>query len=116
MREDTKKRLERVLWMERLKKLGIAAAGVAAIGLAFVYENLDATVTDSNVAGVITGIDPLVTKNSVAEATGETVHVKLDDGPVVQVLALKSRHLKTGDRIEVVSHHHATGRTTHTLK
>lgn len=116
MREETKKRLERLLWIERLKKLAVAVAIAGAIGVAFVYENLDATITDADVAGTIIGIDPLVTKNSVAEATGETVHVKLDTGPRIDVLALKSRHLKAGDRIQVVEHRHATGRITHTLK
>jgi hypothetical protein len=116
VREDTKRRFQRVLWEERLKKIGIGIAIACAIGLAFAYESLDSAVTNSQVAGTITGIDPLVTKSSVAEANGETVHVKLDNGPLVNVLALKSRHLMTGDRIQVVEHHHGSGRVTHTLK
>lgn len=116
MREDTRKRLHRVLWMERLKKLGIGLAIVGGIGLAFAYENLDMKVTDAQVSGTVTEIDPLVTKSSVAEATGERVLVKLDSGQTVTVLALKSRNLHTGDRIAVVAHHHGTGRITHTLK
>ena len=116
MREDTKKRLQQILWMERLKKAAIGLAVVAAIAAAFAYQSLDSAVTDTSVAGTITGIDPLVAKSSVAEANGETLHVKLDSGQLVNVLALKSRHLKTGERIEVVAHHHGSGRTTHTLK
>ena len=49
-------------------------------------------------------------------ADGENVIVRLDDGQLVRVLAYKSRGIKIGDKIQVVEHHHATGRTTHTLK
>jgi hypothetical protein len=81
MREDTRKRLERAIWADRLKK---------------------------------TGIDPMLASNG--NANGETLHVKLDDGRAINILALKSRHIKNGDHIEVTEHHHATGRVTHTLK
>jgi hypothetical protein len=114
MRNDTKKRLERAIWADRLKKIGIAAAIVAAIGLAFAYQSFDLQVTNTQVGGNVTEIDPLVSKTNAAD--GETVRVKLDDGRMVSVLALKSRNIKTGDHIDVVEHHHATGRVTHTMK
>lgn len=114
MREETRKRLDHRLRVEKLKKVGIGLAIVAAIGLAFGYENMDLKVDDVQVAGVITGFDPLVSKQNSAD--GETVHVKLDNGQLVNVLALKSRNLKSGDHIQVTEHHHATGRVTHSLK
>ena len=114
MREDTKKRLERAIWTDRLKKIGIAAAIVAAIGVAFAYQSYDLQVVNTQVGGSVTEIDPLVSKTSAAE--GETLRVKLEDGRMVSVLALKSRNLKLGDHIDVVEHHHATGRVTHTMK
>lgn len=114
MREDTRKRLERAIWTERLKKIGIGLAVAGAIGAVFAYQNYDLKVTDTQVAGTVTEIDPLVSKSSAAE--GEQLRIKLDDGRMVSVLALKSRHLKTGDHIQVTEHHHATGRITHTLK
>jgi len=114
MREDTKKRLERAILMERLKRLGIGLAIAAAMALAFAYQNFDLQVTNKQVTGTVTEIDPLISKTNSAD--GETVRVKLDDGPLVSVLALKSRNLKVGDKIEVTEHHHATGRVTHTLK
>jgi hypothetical protein len=114
MRADTKKRLEQAIWKERMKKVGIGAAIAAAMGLAFAYQNFDLQVTNKQVTGVVTEIDPLVSKTNAAD--GETVRVKLDDGPTVNVLAYKSRNLKVGDKIDVVQHHHATGRVTHTLK
>ena len=114
MREETKKRLERAIWTERAKKAGIVAVILAAMGMAFGYQNLDLQVTNSNVTGTVQEIDPLVSKTNSAD--GETVVVKLDDGQLVSVLALKSRNIKAGDKIEVIRHHHATGRVTHTLK
>jgi hypothetical protein len=114
MREETRKRLERALWIDRAKKGGIALAVVAAIGLAFAYEQLDLTVENKNIGGTITDIEPLVSKQDAAD--GENVIVRLVDGQLVRVLAYKSRNLKVGDKIDVVEHHHATGRVTHTLK
>ena len=114
MREDTRKRLERAIWTERLKKAGIGLAVAGAIAAAFAYQSLDMKVTDTQVAGTVTEIDPLVSKTSATD--GEQLRVKLDDGRLVSVLALKSRHIKNGDHIEISEHHHATGRVTHTLK
>ena len=114
MREETRKRLDRTLLIEKLKKVGIGLTIIAGIGLAFGYENLDMKVENVEVAGTITGIDPLVSKQNSAD--GETVHVKLDSGQLVNVLALKSRQLHTGDHIQVTEHRHATGRVTHSLK
>lgn len=114
MREETRKRLERALWVDRAKKLGIALAIVAAIGAAFGYETLDMAVSDTNVEGTVTDIEPLVSKQNSAD--GENVVVRLAGGPLIRVLAYKSRGLKVGDHIQVVEHHHATGRVTHTLR
>jgi hypothetical protein len=114
LREETRKRLERAIWLERAKYIGIGLAILTAIGLAFGYETLDLKVSNTNVAGTVTDIEPLVSKTD--SANGENVIVKLDNGPLVRVLAYKSRGIKVGDKIEVVEHHHATGRVTHTLK
>ncbi len=114
MREDTRRRLERALWIDRAKKIGIGLAIVAVIGLAFGYETLDMTVSNKDVPGTVTDIEPLVSKQDAAD--GENVIVRLDDGQLVRVLAYKSRGIKIGDKIQVLEHHHATGRTTHTLK
>ena len=114
MREDTRRRLERAIWIERAKRIAIALGVVAAIGLAFGYETLDLTVSNKDVGGTVSDIEPLVSKTNSAD--GENVIVKLDSGQVVRVLAYKSRGLKIGDKIQVVEHHHATGRVTHTLR
>jgi len=114
VREETRRRLERAIWLERAKYIGVGLAIIAAIGLAFGYETLDLKVSNTNVGGTVTDIEPLVSKTD--SANGENVIVKLDSGQLVRVLAYKSRGLKIGDKIEIVEHHHATGRVTHTLK
>ncbi|HML29273.1 MAG TPA: hypothetical protein PKE16_10615, partial [Hyphomicrobium sp.] len=114
LREETRKRLERALWMDRAKMAGIGLAVLAAIGLAFGYEELDLKVDNKDVGGTVTDLEPLVSKQDSAD--GENVIVRLDDGQLVRVLAYKSRGLKIGDKIQVVEHHHATGRVTHTLR
>ena len=116
MRDDVRRRLDRAIWLDRAKYAGIGLGVLAAIGLAFAYETFDLKVDNKEVPGKVTDIEPLVTKSSTAEAEGENVIVQLDHGPLVRVLAYKSRGLKIGDKIEVVEHHHATGRVTHTLK
>jgi hypothetical protein len=114
LREETRKRLERALWIDRAKKLGIALAIVGVIGMAFGYETLDMAVSNTDVQGTVTDIEPLVSKQNSAD--GENVIVKLDRGQLIRVLAYKSRNIKIGDKLAVVEHHHATGRVTHTLK
>jgi len=114
MREETRKRLEKALWIDRAKKAGIGLAIIAAIGLAFAYEELDLKVENKDVGGTVTELEPLVSKQDAAD--GENVIVRLDDGQLVRVLAYKSRGIKVGDKIQVVEHHHATGRVTHTLR
>lgn len=116
MRKDVRRRLDRAIWLERAKYIGIGLGIVAAIGLVFGYETLDLKVDNTEVSGKVTEIQPLVTKSSVAEAEGENVVVQLDHGPLVRVLAYKSRGIKVGDEIQVVAHHHATGRVTHSIK
>lgn len=113
MRDDTKRRLNQAIRRERLKKLGLGLGVLAAIALAFGYETLDLKVSNSDINGTVTDIEPLVSKRNTAD--GENVVVRLDDGQLVRVLAYKSRGLKIGDKIAVVEHHHGTGRITHTL-
>jgi hypothetical protein len=114
LRKETRMRLERALWIDRAKKVGIGLAVVAAVGLAFGYEQLDMKVDNKNVGGTVTDLEPLVSKQNSAD--GENVIVRLDNGELIRVLAYKSRGLKIGDKIQVVEHHHATGRVTHTLR
>lgn len=116
MREETRKRLNQQLWIERAKYVGIGLAGLAAIGLIFGLESLDLKVTDTVIAGTVKEIDTLIAKTAGATAQGETIIVKLSDGQLVRLVAMKSRALKAGDPVDVIAHYHATGRTTHSLR
>jgi hypothetical protein len=115
LRNETRRRLNRALWLDRAKYVAVGLGILAAIGAVFGYETLDLKVDNKNVPGVVTDIEPLVSKGDAA-AIGENVIIKLNNGPLVRVLAYKSRGLKIGDKIEVVEHRHATGRVTHSLK
>ena len=114
MRDDVRRRLDRAIWLERAKYAAIALGVMATIGVMFGYETLDLKVDNTEVSGKVTDIEPLVAKRDSAD--GENVIVQLDHGPLLRVLAYKSRGLKVGDKIEVMEHHHATGRVTHSLK
>jgi hypothetical protein len=114
MRQDTLKKLNRMLWIEYAKKAGIGLSIAAAITAAFMLESLDLMVTNSNVSGTIERIEPYVAKHSAANAV--TIAIKLDDGRRIIVIEETSRHPRIGDRVEIAEHRHATGRVTHSLK
>lgn len=118
MSEDTRRRLDRAIWLDRAKKAGIGVAILGAIGLFAAFQTLDMAVDNTQVAGVVETVDPLVAPaaSGTSPAQGLTVGVKLDDGRHVRVIAKKERDPHVGDRIEVVEHHHHTGRVTHSLK
>lgn len=118
MSEDTRRRLNRALWIDRAKKAGIGVAILGAIGLFAAFQSLDMAVDNTQVAGVVETVDPLVAPASsgTSPAQGLTVGVKLDDGRHVRVVAKKERDPHVGDRIQIVEHHHGTGRVTHSLK
>lgn len=114
MREETKQRLNQAIWRDRMHKVAIGLAIMAAIGAIMAYQTFDLQVTDTPVGGTVATIEPLVSKT--AAATGVNVEVKLDSGSLIRVMALKTRELKVGDHIDVLRHTHGSGRVTHTLK
>ncbi len=116
MREETKNRLNRLLWIDRAKKAGIALAILAAIGVVFELEVLDLMVTDVRIPATVETLAPLVSKTSGAAATGVNVGVVLENGSHVRVIAEKTHAPAIGARIEITEHRHATGRITHTFK
>ncbi len=116
MREETKNRLNRLLWIDRAKKAGIALAILAAIGAVFELEILDLKVSDARIPATVETLEPLVSKVSGATATGVNVGVVLKNGSHVRVIAEKAHAPAIGARIEITEHRHATGRITHTFK
>lgn len=116
MREETKRRLERQLWLQRAKWVGAGVAVMAAMAAGFWATGLDATVETHNVAGVVEAVGPLVTKSTKAIEEGLSVDVKLDSGRLVHVMTYKKTDPHVGDHVEVAEHVHGTGRVTYSWK
>jgi hypothetical protein len=116
MREETRKRLERTLWLERAKKAGIGVAILAAVGLFFLYEDYDAHVEKIRVPGTIVSIGPINTTSSQAIENGLSVDVALKNGRRVTVWVLKKRNPHVGDQVEITEHLHRTGRVNYSWK
>ncbi|MCC7251191.1 hypothetical protein [Hyphomicrobium sp.] len=116
MRDETRRRLEQQLWWQRAK---LAAAGVgvlACIAGGLWATGLDATVETRHVPGVVTAVGPVVGGSTRAIEEGLAVDVKLDDGRMVHVLALKKTDPHVGDHVQVAEHVHGTGRVTYSWK
>jgi hypothetical protein len=116
MREETRRRLERALWLDRAKKAGIAIAILAAVGAFFVYEDYDARVEKVRVPGTVVAVGPLNTTNTSAIENGLSVDVAIDGGRRVNVWALKTTDPHVGDHVEITEHRHHTGRKTYSWK
>lgn len=116
MRDETRKRLERALWMQKAKWVGagLGVLAVAAAGLWFT--GLDASVENRHVAGVVAKVGPLNGMNTQAVETGLAVDVKLDDGRVAHVMVLKTTDPQVGQHTEIIEHVHGTGRSTFSWK
>jgi hypothetical protein len=116
MRDETRRRLNRQLFVERLKWIaaGVGVLGCVAAGLW--VTGLDANVETRHIAGVVEAVGPLVGAKSIAIEEGLAVDVKLADGRMAHVMALKKTDPKVGDRVEVAEHIHGTGRVTFTWK
>ena len=116
MREETKRRLERALWLRRAKWAGVGAAVVAAFALLFMVEGMDATVARTPVHGVVTKVGPLNGTSFKAAAQGLSVDVRLDSGHMVTVMALRTTNPHVGDDVNISEHRHGTGRVTYSWK
>jgi hypothetical protein len=117
MREETRRKLNRVLWRERLKKMAIGAVALVAIGAYFFYEDLDARIENVRVPGTVKAVGPLAIKNTQMVEKGLSVEVALDDGGrLVTVMAMKTTDPHVGDHIEITEHRHHTGRVTYSWK
>lgn len=116
MREETRKKLQRAVWRDRLKKIGIGVAIAALIGIFFTVENLDMMVENHRIAGVVDRLGPVTSKSMRVVRDDLDVGVRLVDGRHVDVLAMKKSEPHIGDKIEVTEHVHATGRRTYSWK
>lgn len=116
MRVETRRKLERAIWRERLKKIAIGAAAATVIGAYFAYEDYDARVDNVRVPGEVVAIGPLNTTNTKMVEAGLSVDVSLDSGRRINVMALKTSDPHVGDHVEITEHRHRTGRVTYSWK
>lgn len=116
MRAETRRKLERALWRERLKKVGIAAAILGAIGLFFLYEDMDARIDDARVPATVVAVGPLNARSTKMVENGLSVDLSLTDGRRVTVMALKTTDPHVGDHVKITEHRHRTGRVTYTWR
>lgn len=117
MREETRRKFERALWRERLKKIGIGAVALALVAAYFVYEDYDGRVDNVRVPAMVTSVAPLNVRNTKLVEEGLSVEVALDgSGRHVNVMALKTTDPHVGDHVEINEHRHRTGRVTYTWK
>ena len=116
MRDDTRKHLDRLIWLRRAKIAGglLLVCGLIAGG--FALESLEATVDNRIVGGVVAAISPLSVPAATGKADGLGVDVVLDDGRHAHVVALKSSNPKVGEHVEIAEQIHGTGRHTFTWK
>lgn len=116
MRDETKRKLERQLWRDRVKWLG-GALGVAVFALGGLWAmGLDATVETHQLAGVVETVGPVVGRSIRANEEGLSVDVKLGDGRLVHIMALKKTDPHVGDRVQIAEHVHGTGRVTYSWR
>lgn len=117
MREETRRKLERALWVERLKKIAIGVVALVAIGAYFVYEDFDARIDNVRVPATVVSVGPLNIKNTQMVEEGLSVEVALDDGGrKINVMALKTTDPHVGDHVRITEHRHHTGRITYSWK
>jgi hypothetical protein len=116
MRSETRSKLDRLLFMRKVKWT-LAGIGLAILLAGGLYvAGLDATVEDRRIAGVIEKIGTYNGTNSQGVQNGLAVDVKLDDGRAAHVLVLRTNAPKVGERVEVTEHHHGSGRTSFSWK
>ena len=113
MREETKRRLERAIWLQRAKWGGAAVAIVIVMAGIFTWISADAAVENSRVPATVTGVRPYAAKST---QPGLTVDVKLDDGKILELTVNQITDPQVGQKVEITQHLHATGRKTYSWK
>ncbi len=109
MRDETRRKLDQILFRRRLKIAGAVAAAVLVAAAGLVLTGIDATTEDHRLSGRVEHVAVPATKGA---SQALAVDVALDDGRHVQVLALKANDPHVGDHVTVTEHVHGTGRVT----
>lgn len=116
MRDETRRRLDRQLAMQKVKWVGAGVAVAACVAVGLWFSGLDASIKTNQVAGVVEGVGPVVGGSTQLIEKALTVDVKLHDGRRVHVVALKTTDPHVGDAVQIAEHVHGTGRVTYSWK
>ncbi len=116
MRTETKSKLDRMLFMRKVKWTAAGVGLAILMGGGLYLSGLDATVDERRVSGTIEKIGSYNGTNTQGVQNGLAVDVRLDDGREAHVLVLKTTTPKIGEHVEVTEHHHGTGRLTYSWK
>ena len=113
MREETKRRLERAIWLQRAKWVGLGLGICLVMAGVFTWISADSAVENARVPATVTSVRPLPTKNTQA---GLLVDVTLNDGKILELTVNQITDPKVGQKVEITEHRHATGRKTYSWK
>jgi hypothetical protein len=112
MRDEARRRLERALFMQKLKWVGVAMIAVALVAGALFLRDLDNSVaTTKSVAGTVVYVGPLVGKyRAVVAENNLQVDVMLDDARVAHLVTPRDKAPKVGDHLRIAEKVHGSGR------
>ena len=113
MRDETRRRLERALMIQRAKWVGMGLAACVVMAGVFTFISADHAIEKVRVPATITRVGPIASKNVQA---GLLVDVKLADGRIAEVMVNEITDPKVGQNVEITEHRHATGRKTYSWK
>ena len=113
MREETKRRLERAIWLERGKWLAAGLGICLVMAGVFAFISRDHDVENVRVPATVTSVRPLAAKSATP---GLTVDVSLADGRIIELTVNQITDPKVGANVEITEHRHATGRRTYSWK
>lgn len=118
MRQETRRALDRLILVDRLKKAGAVVAGIVLlIAAAIIVGRQSAPAQDSLVREThLHGTIEQWYFQQVKNAQGRQVlnlRVRLDDGREIQAGSTHHHAAKVGDRIDITERIYASGRTAH---
>ncbi|MEQ1578327.1 MAG: hypothetical protein ABL894_11810 [Hyphomicrobium sp.] len=116
MRSTTKAKLDKAIRIQWFKRAAAAGGVVLIIAAGLWYTGLDSSVHNQRVKGVVEKVSAASGISTQAVETALAVSVKLDDGRVANVLAIKESDPKIGQAVEITEHIHGSGRSTFSWK
>ena len=114
MTPETKKRMDHLLFMQRLKIGLIAAAVIASILGIMVFVGYEQTIhTDKVTSTAILDGTIIDAKRGVSRSAGFKLTVKLDDGKIVESVSMLPAIPYKGERLTVRQIVHQSGRVNY---